>query len=991
MRPRLETRGTPSEPSFQVAIAQWLDEHGSPIPDARRQGACLVARGTHVLMPQGVWALVNAVRDLATNGSAWTSDERLRRAGQIRTLAHACGGVLDRYLEQTRVVLVDSLPLELKRAEALGIPVLEVTPRPTEAPDGFVDQFDRYGSVRGRYDVTDGQGGVAHVLPGDAAREALSGLKARPGRRFAGAEAEAFLRNPRAVLGEEAGAAIDEEDFARARRDAGIQLVQARVESARDGGDFVVRFVDADGVAPDRLRAVTDRGEVESLRDAARRSRQSGRPLYAWDGEDIECGADTDELIREAERWLKSAAIADLAVRYAEVFDLTAYSDRVVGFDGRPIAVPYVARKDASQGWIPENVEYGLVPVGQGAAATARPAALTTDQISALAESVRAARERGAETVAVPGLDQAVPVAEAQAWVDTFRQDAEQRKPGRAPKSERDPESDEGRPVLRILHNIEELDYQRPATGKGGGQLVKAALPDGLRPETRLLEHQDQGVAWMQTKLATRRLGLTGCLLADDMGLGKTLQALCLIARYLEHEPAARPCLVVAPVSLLENWKAEIERFFASFPGRVVTLYGETLAQHRVSRSAVDADLQELGLKKFLTPGFERGAGLVLTTYETLRDYEFSLARVSWGIVVCDEAQKIKTPRALVTRAAKALKSDFKIACTGTPVENSLADLWCLFDFVQPGLLGSLNEFTRLFRRSIETREPGHEPLVQKLRESIDPWVLRRLKTEVATLPPKHEGEDPAADPACLTLSMSPLQQKLYAVAVGDYRAAVKDPKRRQGTQILELLHRLRMVCSNPTAIAFDEPARLSVDEHVEHSPKLRWMLARLSAVRDRGEKAIVFTEFRDVQLLVQRVVRERFGVLAHVVNGSTSVDPKQEMSRQRLIDQFQAAPGFGVIVLSTTAVGFGVNVQGANHVIHFTRPWNPAKEDQATDRAYRIGQKRPVHVYCPTINGDGFESFDQRVAALLSDKRALSRDMLAGVQEISLTEFESL
>jgi SNF2 family DNA or RNA helicase len=156
-------------------------------------------------------------------------------------------------------------------------------------------------------------------------------------------------------------------------------------------------------------------------------------------------------------------------------------------------------------------------------------------------------------------------------------------------------------------------------------------------------------------------------------------------------------------------------------------------------------------------------------------------------------------------------------------------------------------------------------------------------------------------------------------------------------------------------------------------------------------EKAIVFSEFRDVQRLLQRAIAERFDLYADIVNGSTSVDAASDQSRQRIIDRYQAKPGFNVIILSTTAVGFGVNIQAANHVIHFTRPWNPAKEDQATDRAYRIGQTRAVHVYCPTVVADGYETFDQRVDSLLLDKRSLSRDMLAGVQELTVDDFRTL
>jgi SNF2 family DNA or RNA helicase len=355
---------------------------------------------------------------------------------------------------------------------------------------------------------------------------------------------------------------------------------------------------------------------------------------------------------------------------------------------------------------------------------------------------------------------------------------------------------------------------------------------------------------------------------------------------------------------------------------------------------------------------------------------------------VCDEAQKIKTPGALVTRAAKALRGEFKVACTGTPVENTLADLWCLFDFFQPGLLGSLNEFTNTFRRSIETRADGHDDLIERLRAAVDPWILRRMKFQVTKLPKRIDHHHENADFEW-RLPMSDLQQRLYKAAVEQYRRLADSEM--QGTAILQVLHTLRMICSNPVACAHEDAEFLPIEQHLRDSPKLAWLLDRLTEIRARGEKAIVFTEYRDLQRLIQRAILHRFDFRPEIVNGGTSVDPRNEASRQALIDRFQAAKGFGVIVLSTTAVGFGVNVQGANHVIHFTRPWNPAKEDQATDRAYRIGQKRDVFVYCPTIMGSNFESFDQRVDALLAEKRALSHDILAGTQEITLDEFKGL
>jgi SNF2 family DNA or RNA helicase len=262
------------------------------------------------------------------------------------------------------------------------------------------------------------------------------------------------------------------------------------------------------------------------------------------------------------------------------------------------------------------------------------------------------------------------------------------------------------------------------------------------------------------------------------------------------------------------------------------------------------------------------------------------------------------------------------------------------------------------------------------------------MKSEVAKLPKRIDHNHQDADFEW-RLPMSGLQQRLYMATVQQYRRLAE--KEMQGTAILQVLHTLRMICSDPLACAHENAEFLPIEDHLKGSPKLAWLLDRLSVIRTKGEKAIVFTEYRDLQRLIQRAVVHRFDFRPEIVNGGTSVDPRHDASRQALIDRFQAARGFGVIILSTTAVGFGVNVQGANHVIHFTRPWNPAKEDQATDRAYRIGQKRDVFVYCPTIMGSNFESFDQRVDALLTQKRVLSHDILAGTQEITLEEFKGL
>jgi len=989
--PRLVSRSTPSDSSFQVAIASWLSPSANvERASARRIGACIEVDGARWLLSEQAWRLTCLVTALAREGASLSAEGRLSAAGCIRQLAKSIGAALDDYLERTEIVAARCMSLQFTKQEVLGAPVIEIIPQLDGAPQEWLRSFDRYETVRGRYDVSLPNGGIAHVVTTPELREALEPIKRMPKRRIASEQALLFLYNPCAVLGDSATAVVDLEDFESRRREAGVVFKQLQVapELSPSQATLEVLLVDPEGREQDQSIRLS-REQAASLLRASARSRQRGLPLFSWEGEEIELGGSTEEALRAVEKWLVASDISTLAIRYAEVFDLEAYSDRVVGFDGTTITVPYVARKDAGTGWIPENIERGVIRAVAGGVEPHR-LTLSPEQLEELAALCRKAKEEGSSTVPVPGTDLRVHVAEAEHWLTVFQADEERRRTKkRLPTEEKDPSGANRAPILKILHNIERLDY---GVAPLIAQLEPGAepeLPNALKQGVELLPHQRVGVAWLQHRFRQKEQGVTGCLLADDMGLGKTLQVLCLLAWYREVFPNPRPCLVVAPVALLENWKAEVEKFLDGTQGHVLALYGEDLRQVRATPESIDPELQALGLRKFLRPGFEADSSIVLTTYETLRDYQFSLARVHWGIVVCDEAQKIKTPAALVTRAAKALQADFRVACTGTPVENSLADLWCLFDFFQPGLLGSLNEFTSKFRRQIETRAAGHDQLVERLRKAIEPWVLRRLKADVATLPPKYERDHSEADPRCMQLRMSPLQRQLYSEVISRFRAAMRH--RERGAGILAILNTLRMICSHPLSVSHEDAELLPIEVHIEHSPKLAWLLDRLTAIRARGEKAIVFTEYRDIQRLLQRAIMYRFDYVAPIVNGSSTVDPRSDASRQRIIDRFQSAPGFGVIILSTTAVGFGLNVQAANHVIHFTRPWNPAKEDQATDRTYRIGQTKPVHVYCPTVIAEDFETFDLRVDSLLAEKRSLSRDMLAGVQEITLNDFEGL
>lgn len=509
----------------------------------------------------------------------------------------------------------------------------------------------------------------------------------------------------------------------------------------------------------------------------------------------------------------------------------------------------------------------------------------------------------------------------------------------------------------------------------------KATLPKCLRPGVELKQHQHYGVAWFQHLVAKAPAECRGALLADDMGLGKTLQLLSVLAQYYVHSPNAAPSIIFAPKSLLENWANEAKKFFTpSFP-ELLVLYGDELKARKQPLGLIDSQLQANGIVELLKPGWAGTAKVIVTTYEVLTSYEFSFAKQPFAFVICDEAQRIKTPGTLVTLAAKKLKADFRVACTGTPVENSLADLWCLFDLVQPGLLGALEEFGKAYRRPIECETDEQKQALLALQAAIAPQTLRRTKADIASELPKklfaHKrvedvtlgfkpvlGEDER-----LEIGLTEHQRILYKGGLKKLQDAAKESNGRKRAQLsFGALHLMKAVCAEPyclpgTKFLMDRSGR---DAHLSNSPKLQWLLHRLGEVQQAEEKAIVFTELREAQAALYYFLRETFGLRPFIINGDSQV-------RQGYIDKFSAKPGFDVIILSTLAAGAGLNVTAANHVFHFTRAWNPSKEAQATDRAFRIGQERDVFVYCPTVVAYDFSTFEVRLDQLLKRKAGLA------------------
>ena len=989
--PVLASSGSLTDRDFSIHIAGWRAPDGTlPRGDSTVEGALLRVSGRTALLTRAAWEAAEAVFSFRRErqGKGADPDSNRRAWAFVRAKAVSAGADLSDFLAKTVVLTPERLDIGLRRAPAQAGNVVEIQPGFEGQPSRWLEMFDRFREVPERYEIPDGEG-MTHVIVTPEVRTVLREIKRMPGRRVAGDRAEAFIRNPFAALGPDASKVVDPEQFERARDAAGIAFSRFTAHVRRDahGYPFEIGLLVEESVGGE-IRG--DLVRFEGLGDLARflerlESRiAAGFQCCHWEGFDLEILGDTPA---QAETLRK--ALSDMerpqSISASEILDLSLYSERVEGFGvEKPYYSPFIARKSDDSGWFPENVEFGVLYTPEGGGETIA-VSLDGDSMARFKEALAKAKEENRATFEFPGCPKPISVGWAEETLGTFGEAGEDiRKgtfdPGKAKEKGRAKE----RKGLVVKPNVDTLDYEerRGSLTPPKGELPPP--PKNLREGMSLKGHQREGLAWLLHLWSKSPSECRGALLADDMGLGKTLQLLAFMACALEREPDANPFLVVAPVSLLENWAEEIGRFFEEGTFRVLTLYGDALSQKRLPKDVVDAELAGQGITRLLRRDWLGGANLVLTTYETLRDLEFSLASQKWSAMVCDEAQKIKNPNAMVTRAAKKQNARFKIACTGTPVENTLTDIWCLFDFIQPGLLGALKDFGERYRKPIEAETEEEKARVEELRAVIEPQKLRRTKAEVAReLPKKIEV------PECRSLRLSERQRALYADAVGSFR------NRGGGgggiSSHLGLLQYLRRLCSDPRPPGMLATDAVPVAEIERHSPKMAWLTRALGVVRERGEKAIVFCEFRDLQRTLQRVVSERLGFTPDIINGETSASSGAANSRQKRIKAFQERRGFGVIILSPLAVGFGVNIQAANHVIHFTRTWNPAKEDQATDRAYRIGQTRDVFVYYPVVVAEDFLTFDAKLDTLLDWKRGLSTDMLNGTGDLRPSDFGDL
>lgn len=495
---------------------------------------------------------------------------------------------------------------------------------------------------------------------------------------------------------------------------------------------------------------------------------------------------------------------------------------------------------------------------------------------------------------------------------------------------------------LVIKENDFDVDYEEEAKNLRNEFILPKI--GALRPNVILKQYQKEGVAWLFTNFIKKTPGV---IFADDMGLGKTIQTLSFI-HALDSLVSAKnermQVLVVAPLILLDNWVDENEKFFDS---TLRFVNGNT-------------DKNELLRVLKASEKKEKRREVVLISYENLRSRQRDLAKIEWDVIILDEAQRIKSSATLVSKAAKALKGGFKIALTGTPVENSFLDVWSIADFTIPGFLGSKRDFMSEFEITADDSDDEIQQKGNKIRDKLGIFFLRRTKEdELKELPEKII--------EVKTREMPYEQLRTYKEA---QKLVYRIDKSSLGGR-LSVLQELKKISDHP--IMFSE-----TDIKValfEDSAKLLMLEEILDCIKKRDEKAIVFSEYYKSQELIAKLVLKKYGFSPDVVNGQTSVSGYG--SRKSLIERFLAKTGFNVIVMSPLAAGVGLTIVGANNVINFSRHWNPAKEEQAIDRVYRIGQTKDVHVYNLICSAPEFKTFDQNLDRLLTVKRGIKQAAL--------------
>lgn len=635
-------------------------------------------------------------------------------------------------------------------------------------------------------------------------------------------------------------------------------------------------------------------------------------------------------------------------------FDRSEYSDRVIEY-GAFIAKNYPYLKGIEGGWLPEEGSVGREDL-DGIDEFDEPE-VTEENVAILKELVKKALSNSKSSIAYQGKTYKLTGAFIEKVMG--KDDVTDSTGGSADGVK--PKEDKGNLISE--ENAESVGYEQANEQrrkkrrearfqKLGADLSMEQVLSGFKDSVVPFSYQKEGIRWMAQNW---KAGYQGVLLADDMGLGKTMQVLGLISgvKNAYGEKDMNSVLVVAPVSLLANWESEFIHFVKEgIFEEIVPLYGNSFRDFKRGHD-LRLDFSPVAKNR-----------IVLTSYETLRNYDISFGCIDWSFMVLDEAQKIKNPAALITNAVKSMKYDFAIAITGTPVENAWVDLWSIMDFVEPGRLRDLKNFCNTYQNQLKKLQgdmAGQEALGKKLEQELQPIFLRRQKTDyLEGLPHKEVIPKPVL--------MPPVQREAYEKII----AVAKKGKKKDILQVIAML-RDTSLCPHLTSYADSTFENMSVDVFFNMSARLKATFQTLVNIKARKEKVLIFVTSRKMQRILKRFLEKAFGIsIQPPINGELI-----GLKRQQIVDAFNQKEGFAILILSAEAGGVGFNITAANHVIHLSRCWNPAKEDQATDRVYRIGQEKEVHVYLPIAQYEGGDSFDVKLDQLLQYKRSLSQSVI--------------
>lgn len=635
-------------------------------------------------------------------------------------------------------------------------------------------------------------------------------------------------------------------------------------------------------------------------------------------------------------------------------FDRSEYSDRVIEY-GAFIAKNYSYLKGIEGGWLPEEGSVGREDL-DGIDEFDEPE-VTEENVAILKKLIENALSNSKSSIAYQGKTYKL----TGAFIEkVMGKDDVTDSTGGSADGEK-PKEDKGNLISE--ENAESVGYEQANEQrrkkrrearfqKLGADLSMEQVLSGFKDSVVPFSYQKEGIRWMAQNW---KAGYQGVLLADDMGLGKTMQVLGLISgvKNAYAEKDMNSVLVVAPVSLLANWESEFIHFVKEgIFEEIVPLYGNSFRDFKRGDD-LRLDFSPVAKNR-----------IVLTSYETLRNYDISFGCIDWSFMVLDEAQKIKNPAALITNAVKSMKYDFAIAITGTPVENAWVDMWSIMDFVEPGRLRDLKNFCNTYQNQLKKLQgdmAGQEALGKKLEQELQPIFLRRQKTDyLEGLPHKEVIPKPVL--------MPPVQREAYEKII----ALAKKGKKKDILQVIAML-RDTSLCPHLTSYSDSTFENMSVDVFFNMSARLKATFQTLVNIKARKEKVLIFVTSRKMQRILKRFLEKAFGIsIQPPINGELI-----GLKRQQIVDDFNQKEGFAILILSAEAGGVGFNITAANHVIHLSRCWNPAKEDQATDRVYRIGQEKEVHVYLPIAQYEGGDSFDVKLDQLLQYKRSLSQSVI--------------